>query len=133
MRAFKLAACNIAACLCLAGCGRNGPIEISGAVAYVGQPIRKGAIDFLPADGNGPTAAAIIADGRYSLKVMPGKKRVRIEASKVIGQRRHHPNDPTSRMVDVEQQILPERYNAKSELVCEITAGTRVYDFPLSK
>ena len=117
-----------------AGCGHgDGLVQIGGGVTYDGQPVKNGTISFLPPDGNGPTAAAIIADGKYSVKVAPGQKLVQIEGFKVIGHRHYVPNDPTSPLVDIQEQILPERYNTKSELTCEITAGTHVYDFTLSK
>jgi hypothetical protein len=130
----RFAASSIAVCLFFAGCGsRNGLTEIGGAASYDGQPIRSGTINFLPADGNSPTAAGVITDGKYALKVAPGKKKVQIEAFKIVGRRHLHPNDSKSPMVDVQEQILPERYNAKSELTCEVTSGVRVYDFALEK
>lgn len=132
MGIYKLAACCLAAYLCLTGCGsRNGLMEISGSVTCDGKPVQNGTVNFLPADGNGPTAGAIVSDGRYSVKLSPGKKQVRIEAFKVVGQRRYRPNDPTSPMVDVQEQILPERYNTKSELSREITYDAYTYDFAL--
>jgi hypothetical protein len=100
-------------------------------VSYKGQPVRKGTICFLPADGNAPTAAGIIADGKYAMKVAPGRKQVRIEAFNVTGQRRYAPNDPNSPMIDIQEQILAERYNAKSELTCDVPAHDGAYDFTL--
>ena len=124
---------GIAACLFLAGCSRGGLSEISGTVTYDGQPIQSGTIQFLPDDGNGPTAAGVINDGRYAMKVAPGKKKVQIEGFKVVGRRRHRADDPTSPMVDVREQILPERYNAKSTLTQDVASNVRVYDFDLKK
>jgi hypothetical protein len=128
------AACGFALLLCLSGCGRrDGLTEISGAVTYDGQPVKKGAISLLPADGQGPTAAAVIADGKYSVKVTPGKKQVKIEGFRVTGQKQYNPRDPKSPMVDVQEQILPERYNAKTELSREIASGAKTVDFALEK
>lgn len=130
----KFALCGLAACLCMAGCGsRNGLMEIHGSVTYDGKPVQDGTVNFVPVNGNGPTAAAIVTDGRYSVRVAPGEKRVRIEAFRITGHRRHHPNDPTSRMIDIKEQILPERYNAKTELAREITFGVDTCDFDLVK
>lgn len=132
--ARRAAACGLVLLCSFAGCGRdNGMMEVSGAVTYDGQPVKCGVISFLPSDGNGPTAATVVTDGRYSVKVAPGKKRVRIEGFKVVGQRHYVPNDPTSPMVDIQEEILPERYNAKSELSREIESGARVCDFALAK
>ena len=92
---------------CLAGCGRSdGLTEISGTVSYDGQPVKKGTITFLPADGKGPTAATLIADGKYSVKVAPGKKLVKIEGYKVIGQHPFSPNNPRI-VVDIRNKSCP--------------------------
>ncbi|MBU4271497.1 MAG: hypothetical protein KKA28_06500, partial [Planctomycetes bacterium] len=69
----------------LGGCGGSRLVEIGGAVTYDGQPVQKGTIAFLPSDGNGPTAAAIIAEGKYTVKVAPGPKQVKIEGYKIVG------------------------------------------------
>jgi hypothetical protein len=131
---LRLAVFGLAALTCLGGCGRNGGLtEISGTVSYDGQSVKKGIITFMPANGNGPTAAATIVDGKYSLKIAPGEKLVRIEGYKVVGQRRYSPNNPNSPMVDMQEQILPDRYNKKSELTREITPSLRTCDFVLEK
>jgi hypothetical protein len=130
----RLAACAFALTACLAGCGRSdGLTAVSGTVSYDGQPVKKGTVTFLPADGNGPTAAAVIADGKYSVKVAPGRKLVRIEGYKVLGRRPYNPGNPKSPMVDKQEQILPQRYNAKSELTREITPTLGTCDFALEK
>jgi hypothetical protein len=134
MDRLRLAACVFAVIACMAGCGRGGGLsEIGGTVSYDGQPVKKGIVTFAPADGSGPTAAAKIADGKYSAKVAPGKKLVRIEGYKVVGQRRYSPNNPNSRMVDMQEQFLPDRYNKKSELTREITPSLGTCDFILEK
>ena len=122
----------LALMLCLGGCQGNGLTEVTGTVSYDGQPIKKGNISFWPSDGNGPTAAAIITDGRFAANVAPGKKLVRIEGFKVAGQQ-HYMNDPGAPLVDVQTQFLPECYNAKTEITCEIVPRNPPYDFPLRK
>lgn len=129
---MKLGAVVCAACVVFAGCSRSGLTEISGVVSYAGEPVQNGTINLFPADDNGPTAAGIITDGRYSLKTAIGKKKVRIEAFTTVG-RRHYKDNPSLPMIDVREQFLPKRYNANSELTCEITSGTDAYDFPLAK
>jgi hypothetical protein len=118
--------------LCAIGCGRgNGLTEIGGTVTYKGQPVQSGTVKFLSADGSGPTAAGIIENGRYTMKVTPGKKQVAIEAFKIVGRRHHHPNDPGSPMIDVQEQFLPERYNEKTGLVRSVPSEDGRYDFAL--
>ncbi len=129
-----VAASVLATFLFVSGCGSSdGLTAVSGTVTYDGQPVAKGTVNFTPADGNGPTAAAVIVDGKYSTKIMPGKKKVRIESFKVVGQRRLHPNDTTSPPIDIQEQTLPARYNTKSELTREIASGMRTCDFALEK
>lgn len=120
------------ACCLFAGCKKNSLLPIGGAVTYDSKPVTKGSLRFLPADGAGPTAACEIIDGKYSVNVSPGKKRVEIEAYRVVGQRRHG-NDPKNPMQDIHEQILPEKYNSQSTLVTEIQSSSRVYDFALTK
>ena len=130
----KLSAYGVAIILCIAGCRRSdGLLQITGAVTYDGQPLQNGTISFLPSDGRGPTAAAIIAEGNYSVKVAPGPKHVRIESYKVVGRRHYVPNDPTSPMVDIQKQILPECYNTKTNLTREIIPTVGSYAFVLEK
>ena len=57
------------------GCGSDtgGRISISGRVTYDGHPLPAGRILFTPADGNpGPSAGAIIEEGRYRLRAEEG-------------------------------------------------------------
>jgi hypothetical protein len=123
----------IVALFCLSGCGNNGSLmEISGTVTYDGKLIQAGTITMIPQGGDGPTAAGRIADGKYSMKVAPGKKQVRIEGFKILGQ--HHLRDnPDAPMVDIQEQIVPACYNTKTGLTCEITSGVLAYDLALEK
>jgi hypothetical protein len=131
---LRLVVCSLIAVACLGGCSRSGgPAEISGTVSYDGQPLKKGVITFVPANGSGPTAATTIVDGKYSLKVSPGEKLIRIEGYKVVGQRHYSPNNPNSPMVDMQEQFLPDRYNKKSELARKITPSLRTCDFVLEE
>jgi hypothetical protein len=130
---LRFSVCGFVLLACLVGCGqRDGRIAISGTVSYDGQPVNKGIVTFVPADGKGPTAAATIVDGKYSVKVAPGKKVVKIEGFKVTGQR-HYNKNPNSPMVDQQEQIIPPCYNAKSELTREITSADKTCDFALDK
>jgi hypothetical protein len=133
IRLLRFAVCGFVLLSCLTGCGqRDARIAISGTVSYDGQPVKKGIITFVPANGKGPTAAATIVDGQYSVKLAAGSKVVKIEAFKVTGQR-HYNKNPSSPMVDQQEQILPPRYNTKSELAREISSTEKTCDFALDK
>ena len=84
---------------------------------------------FEPAGGKGPTAAATIIDGHYEVRVMPGKKSVRISGGKVVGKHRITPGAP---LVDKIQEMVPECYNSRTTLKCDIVRGQTAYDFALS-
>jgi hypothetical protein len=118
----------------LAGCGGDKLVEISGSVTYEGQPVPKGTISFLTPDGKGQTAGNLIVDGKYSVKVPPGSRVVRIEGFKIVGQESLDPSDPTRAKVDKLEPMVPEEYNSeKSTLKAEIRSDTRVLDFHLKK
>lgn len=115
--------------LVLGGCSTNGLIEVGGQVTLDDKPLEKGTISFVPVDGKGPSAAGIIENGHYSVEVAPGQKKVEILGYKTTGRRRYDENDPSSPMIDINEQIIPERYNTQSELTCQIDAGTDTHDF----
>jgi hypothetical protein len=125
--------CGFMTLLALTGCRGDGLTDVAGAVTYDGQPVNKGLITFLPPDGNGPTAASTITNGKYAARIAPGRKRVQIEAYKVTGQQPWTPGNRDGPMVDVQEQILPEHYNTKSELTCEIIDRVSTCDFLLEK
>ncbi len=124
--------CCIILCFCAAGCRKSSLVSVVGSVTYDGKAVAKGNVSFLPCDGKGPTAAAIIVDGKYTAKVAPGKKQVRIEGFDVTGQQ-HYMGDPKAPMIDIQEPLIPECYNARSELACEISPSGGVYDFTLKK
>lgn len=130
-RRRRLATALVAAVF-FAGCNKSNLMTIGGAVTYAGKPVANGNIRFLPADGNGPTATGEIVNGQYSAKTALGRKRVEIQAYCVVGRRRHH-DDPKAPMKDIHEQLLPEKYNARSELTADIVSGNAVYDFVLAQ
>ena len=117
---------------CLIGCeSRVEMVEIHGEVTYNNKPVQKGIVNFFPADGKGRSAAGIIADGKYAAKVPLGPKQVNIMAFRVTDKRHAEPMNPNSPVVDVEEQILPDCYNVKTTLTCEIKPGVTTQDFSL--
>jgi hypothetical protein len=113
----------------LAGCGGSSTYPVSGTVQYDGAPIPEGYIAFIPA-GPGPGVGGPIANGHYSLRAQAGKVRVEITANKKMPLPfgRKGPEGQT----EVIQQYVPERYNAKTELVKDVQAGTNTMDFDLT-
>jgi hypothetical protein len=121
-----------AAMCCLLGCERRAKtVHIHGLITFEGKPIEKGVVTFLPSDGRGRTGAGLIADGRYSAEIPPGPKQVQIQGFRIVGRQHAEPANPNSRMIDVQEQVLPDRYNTNSTLTCEITPGGSSQDFSL--
>jgi hypothetical protein len=111
----------------LPGCGAP-TATVSGEVTVDGQPLDKGVISYVPAEGAGAAATAEVAKGKYHLQTTPGAKWVQVSAPVVVGQRKEY-NSPNAPLVDVSGERLPERYNAKTELKFELKPGANVKDW----
>jgi hypothetical protein len=124
--------CTLAVVLlaALAGCGPDGPMPVHGTIMLDGKPLERGRIEFEPADGKGPLAAAEITDGKYDAAAFPGKKVVRITGGRVVGR---HPfsEAANSPMVEDIQPLLGPAYNSNSTLGCDVSRGQQTYDFEL--
>ena len=111
------------------GCGRTSTVgEVKGTVTLDGQPLEDGAIRFAPADGRTSSAGGIIKNGQFASEVALGKYRVEISATKVAGgaaANRH------SGEVEKVIQLIPARYNTKSELTLEVKGGLNEPHFDL--
>lgn len=116
------------------GCGRVGPtrVRVSGEVKFQGKPIEDGQIKFIPqGDTVGPITIESIKDGSYSCKyaggVPVGHHRVEI--------RGWNPGipEPTAPGAPPRPQLIPERFNTKSELNASVdaAAGAVTKDFDL--
>ena len=117
-------------CSILLGCGSRVS-TVSGKVTLDGEPLAHGTIAFVPADGATASAEVQIKDGFYSVPMPPGRKRVQISATKVIGKRVVYEGDPNSPVVDNVQEIIPPQYNAATTLTFEATAGGAKQNFEL--
>ncbi len=99
-----------------AGCGGSAA-EVSGTVLIDNQPLADGEIIFEAADGQSTPAAGPIKDGKYSVKVAPGPKKVRINASRPTRK-----PDPVMGAAARESMIPPE-FNANTRLTADVKAG----------
>jgi hypothetical protein len=117
--------------IAVAGCSRQAATyEASGDVSYVGEKVVEGEIIFADLEGNRPTARAPIVNGRYTLKTTPGRKRVRITASRETGKMVSGGMD-----VQVPERIdlIPPQYNTASQLECEVApSGAQSINFHLT-
>ena len=114
----------VALAVAVAGCGKSdGKAPIKGSVTLDGEPLEDGRIELIPTDGKGTTTGADIHEGDFQLRADPGPKTVHITAQKVVGREKNYPNDPQSPEHDVIEQLIPARYNTRTELKCDIKAG----------
>lgn len=132
-RARPAAACWAAGLLAVlvAGCS-DGPktATVTGVVKVAGKEADKGAIIFVPADGKGqPTGADIAPDGRYTAKVQLGAMKVEVRVSKVAGKKALYGKDGPYR--EIYEEVLPARFNEKTELTLDVTGDvTKDWDLP---
>ena len=132
------------ALLIAAGCGRNDDLPrqpVSGTVSFDGQPLSEAWIEFRPEGEGGVTmAGAKIDGGTYSVPLadglIPGKYRVAIskpelnsEPSPLIelkparkGATKKQGIDPDPYAPRFPKELIPARYNTKSDLIKEVKA-----------
>ena len=113
------------------GCpGASSQGEVDGTVTLDGMPLKEGDVRFVRVDGKSQTASAKIIDGQFTAQVPTGEMRVEISAPKVIGKRKMY-DTPDSHVVDKVRELLPPRYNAKSELRLIVKSGVQDETFRL--
>lgn len=123
----------VLSCLTFMGCKKDGLYEITGTVTFDGTPVQQGQIDFAPVSGSdGISAGGKIVDGKYAVRLLPGNMAVSISSSQKI-KKENPTQEEIERGIDtVVQEIIPEKYNRRSQLKQEVTEGQKVYDFDLT-
>lgn len=112
------------------GCG-PATATLTGEVTIDGRPIERGFITISPADDiQAPPALAEFTNGKYEIKTVVGKKFVTISAQRVVD-RRKQSEAPDSPLIEITEEVLPERYNVKSDLTIELKPGANVKDWAL--
>ena len=109
---------------------------VVGEVTFNGNPVEDGTISFESADGTGPTTGGQIVAGKYELigaaAPIPGKKIVRINAIRKTGRKIRDNFSAAGALTDQLERYIPDIYNTRSTLSCEVTAqGPGQIDFHL--
>jgi hypothetical protein len=117
------------------GCG-DGRIPIQGEITFHGQPVEAGTISLEPADGKGPTTGGPIVAGKYELTgaaaPLPGKKIVRVIGIRKTGRKVRDAFSATGAMLEETQPYIPDLYNTRSTLSCDVVGReTNRFDFQL--
>jgi hypothetical protein len=114
-----------------AGCGGSDDLPrqaVSGTVIFDGKPLESGMIQFQPTSAGEATAGgAAITSGRYAIPesegLVPGKYLVMITGvlAPPAAAKAEMPGD--SRPIGPAREMIPAKYNAKTELAAEVTKG----------
>ncbi len=111
--------------------GRPPRAAVSGIVVYKGQDVAEGAIQFVPADGNGYQAFGEIRDGVYFIEKEKGpsvgRHHVKITGIKKTGEK----YETEEGMQDAYSQIIPKRYNEKTTLSVEVKSENNTFNHEL--
>ena len=111
------------------GGGSGGPVTVRGQVTADGKPLDKGVVSF----SNGVhSATATVENGSYQLQAQPGPNRVQISAPVVVRQVKEY-DGPNAPMMDISEESLPDKYNAKSDLSFDVPAGGGTKDWAVER
>lgn len=104
--------------LVAAGCGTpDARVECSGSISFAGEPLEEGSISFQPLTGGSRSEGAVIAAGRYTARVLPGRYRVEIRGSRPIADAGAIRSDMPG---EIREDFVPPQYNDKSTLEATI-------------
>ena len=130
----KYAVCWVLALLgmVVGGCESEGhKAFVSGEVRVDGVPAEKGAISFIPEDGQSPTTGTEIIAGKYESPCPIGKSKVEIRVPRKIGSRKLY-DTPDSPIQDTFEEVLPKKFNELTELRFTAQVGKNEKNWDLS-
>jgi hypothetical protein len=138
-----LLACG-AMCLCAVliaalGCSKGRAVgEVRGTVTLDGKPLEEGTVQLSALDGQAPTAGAQIVNGKFETRAAITKYRVKIECNIAVGP--DGKKIETGKKMDkysprpefTIKQLVPDKYNANSELELDVKSGLNESRFDLT-
>jgi hypothetical protein len=101
--------------------------QVKGSVTLDGKPLEDGTVRFAPLEGRANTSGGLIKSGEFTANVPIGKFRVEISSTKIVG----GPADRHSDSVETVVQLIPEKYNTRSELTLDVKSGSNEPHFDL--
>lgn len=122
----------IVALALVSGCGSDKPVgTVKGRVTFDNQPLAKGQIRFVPADGKSAPVEAEVADGAFTVTLPLGDMRVEVRAPKVVGKIKMY-ESPNSPVVDKVEEAVAARFNVTSTLTLTVRKGEQEATFAVS-
>ncbi|WP_165227889.1 hypothetical protein [Aquisphaera insulae] len=117
------------------GCGQDDGyrrVAVSGKITVDGNPLETGTISLVPIQA-GPAVQAKIAAGEYAIARSEGPAagayRVEVYSVQSTG-RKVADGDNPGELIDEARNIIPERYNLRSELRAEVKPdGDQQFNF----
>ena len=107
--------------LCAMGCNSSQrDVVVTGNVTYQGKPVETGEIVFADATGSAPSAHSQIVAGKYELRTLPGKKQVRITATRETGKMLE---GGMGAQVPERVDLIPAQYNTSTTLSANVEPG----------
>ena len=104
--------------------------DVRGKVTMDGEPLPNATIRFIPTGGGRSALGRTNAEGEYQMQysatasgALVGPVRVEITVAEEVEDRRGH--------TYMSPELVPEKYNVKSELSAEITRGNNLHNFDL--
>lgn len=117
----------------LVGCpggGADGMQKVTGSVTYNGEPIEDGRVQFRQVDGDQRSFSGMIENGKYTIETATGSMLVEVRASKLIPGKFDESNPDEK--APMGKMYIPEKYNSRTELTANVTAGSGPIDFTLT-
>jgi hypothetical protein len=118
---FQLIALSVLIIALVGGCSRARPMgDVQGRVTVNGQPVKEGAVRFIPVKGDTPATGGIVRNGNFKVQVPVTKQRVEFSANVVDTEKT--PRNATGDQI-VMKALVPERYSTRSELTLNVVSG----------
>lgn len=120
-------------CLLTVGCGKRGDLaKVTGVVTFNGQPFEGAIVQFEPLQGKGSVSAGLTdSKGRYKLMhtldtkgCMLGEHQVTIRTAAAYYEEEGEAP---------QKELIPFRYNSRSELRRTVQPGSNTFDFELTR
>lgn len=115
-------ALGLLVCVGLSGCG-DGRAHVAGKVTFDGQPVSSGSVVFVRSDGTA-REGGVVTDGAFRTALAPGRYKIEVRAPKVVGKRKQKGFDGKDEEIEMSEEMIPDRYNTKTELTEEFKAGS---------